>query len=101
MGCRRNWDGNRDGENCWTFKQHLKTDDAQLRLKELAKRLSIVALLAGILIFIIDVYVYGETIIETLMIAISLAVAAVPETHLLTGFKIWCGKIRLSAEFLQ
>lgn len=52
----------------------------QLRLKELAKRLSIVALLAGILIFIIDVYVYGETIIETLMIAISLAVAAVPET---------------------
>ncbi|EAE1252974.1 cation-translocating P-type ATPase, partial [Listeria monocytogenes] len=39
-----------------------------------------VALLAGILIFIIDVYVYGETIIETLMIAISLAVAAVPET---------------------
>ncbi|RIV14765.1 magnesium-transporting ATPase, partial [Klebsiella pneumoniae] len=42
--------------------------------------LSIVALLAGILIFIIDVYVYGETIIETLMIAISLAVAAVPET---------------------
>ncbi|EHL2683315.1 cation-translocating P-type ATPase, partial [Listeria monocytogenes] len=44
------------------------------------KRLSIVALLAGILIFIIDVYVYGETIIETLMIAISLAVAAVPET---------------------
>ncbi|MBA5760658.1 hypothetical protein H3286_29765, partial [Escherichia coli] len=38
------------------------------------------ALLAGILIFIIDVYVYGETIIETLMIAISLAVAAVPET---------------------
>lgn len=52
----------------------------QLRLKELAKRLSIVTLLAGILIFIIDVYVYGETIIETLMIAISLAVAAVPET---------------------
>lgn len=50
----------------------------QHRLKELAKRLSIVALLAGILIFIIDVY--GETIIETLMIAISLAVAAVPET---------------------
>lgn len=80
----------------------------QLRLKELAKRLSIVALLAGILIFIIDVYVYGETIIETLMIAISLAVAAVPETlpvivtlTLAYGFKIWCGKIRLSAEFLQ
>ncbi|MCB2609559.1 hypothetical protein KQ754_15735, partial [Listeria monocytogenes] len=29
----------------------------QLRLKEFAKRLSIVALLAGIIIFIIDVYV--------------------------------------------
>ncbi|MBC1605220.1 cation-translocating P-type ATPase [Listeria rocourtiae] len=51
----------------------------QKRLKELAKRLSVVALIAGVLVFVIGLW-HGETIIEMLMIAVSLAVAAVPET---------------------
>ncbi|MBC1457625.1 cation-translocating P-type ATPase [Listeria newyorkensis] len=51
----------------------------QKRLKELAKRLSIVALVAGVLVFGIGLW-HGETMIEMLMIAVSLAVAAVPET---------------------
>ncbi|MEF9937864.1 cation-translocating P-type ATPase [Carnobacterium sp.] len=52
----------------------------QIRLKELAKRLSLVAIVAGILIFGIGVLIHGETMIEMLMVAISLSVAAVPET---------------------
>ncbi|WP_010050791.1 cation-translocating P-type ATPase [Carnobacterium maltaromaticum] len=52
----------------------------QIRLKELAKRLSLVAIVAGILIFGIGVLIHGKTIIEMLMVAISLSVAAVPET---------------------
>lgn len=52
----------------------------QKRLASLAKSLSIVALIAGIIIFILNIYVHNETITESLMVAISLAVAAVPET---------------------
>jgi Ca2+-transporting ATPase len=52
----------------------------QIRLRQLAKRLSIVALLAGILIFLVGVYIHGETLVDMLLIAISLSVAAVPET---------------------
>lgn len=47
----------------------------QIRLKELAKRLSLVAIVAGILIFGIGVLIHGETMIEMLMVAISLSVS--------------------------
>lgn len=52
----------------------------QARLKQLAKRLSVVALFAGILIFAIGVFVHQETFLDMLLISVSLAVAAVPET---------------------
>lgn len=51
----------------------------QHRLHELGKKLSLIALLAGALIFVIG-YFQGETMAEILMTAVSLAVAAVPET---------------------
>lgn len=52
----------------------------QMRLAQLALRLSLVALIAAVIIFAVGVFVYDETIIDMLMIAISLGVAAVPET---------------------
>ena len=52
----------------------------QVRLKGLAKRLAVVAVLAGIIIFLVGVFVHGETTADMLLIAISLSVAAVPET---------------------
>lgn len=52
----------------------------QLRLKDLARKLTIVAILAGLIIFLIGVFVYGDSGSAVLLTAISLAVAAVPET---------------------
>ena len=52
----------------------------QLRLGQLSKRLCAVALLAGLLIFLIGVFVHDETLTDMLLVAISLGVAAVPET---------------------
>ncbi|ULQ60297.1 cation-translocating P-type ATPase [Brucepastera parasyntrophica] len=52
----------------------------QIRLKGLAKQLSLVAIAAGIIIFAVGVFVHGESLPEMLLTAISLAVAAVPET---------------------
>ena len=52
----------------------------QKRLAKLAKSLSIVALIAGIIIFALNIWIHDEGITESLMMAISLAVAAVPET---------------------
>lgn len=52
----------------------------QLRLQGLAKRLSLVAIGAGIVIFVVGVFVHGESLVEMLLTGISLAVAAVPET---------------------
>ncbi len=52
----------------------------QARLKQLAKRLSFVALLAGVAIFAIGVLIHQETFLDMLLISVSLAVAAVPET---------------------
>ncbi|WP_088547846.1 cation-translocating P-type ATPase [Paenibacillus aquistagni] len=51
----------------------------QQRLIELGKKLSVVAVAAGAIIFGIGMY-HGETIMDMLMTAVSLAVAAVPET---------------------
>jgi len=52
----------------------------QLRLQELAKRLCIVAVFAGILMFVIGHFYWGNDIPEMLLVGISLGVAAVPET---------------------
>lgn len=51
----------------------------QKRLMELGKKLSVVAVVSGALVFFIGL-MHGETIMEMLMTAVSLAVAAVPET---------------------
>lgn len=51
----------------------------QQRLIELGKKLSLVAVVSGVIIFGIGL-LHGETIMEMLMTAVSLAVAAVPET---------------------
>lgn len=51
----------------------------QDRMNKLGKQLSIIAVLAGVLIFILNFF-QGEDFITTLMTAVTLAVAAVPET---------------------
>lgn len=51
----------------------------QIRLNQLGKRISIVALLAAALVFIIG-ELQGEPVLEMFMTSVSLAVAAVPET---------------------
>ena len=52
----------------------------QLRLHGLAKRLSLVALGAGALMFLIGILVHGNDLPDMLLIGVSLGVAAVPET---------------------
>ena len=52
----------------------------QTRLKKMAKKLAGVAIGAGAIIFIIGVFVHQEGYAEMLLTAVSLSVAAVPET---------------------
>ena len=52
----------------------------QLRLKELAKRISFTAIVAGSLMFLLGVLVFQLEMAEMLLTAIALGVAAVPET---------------------
>ena len=52
----------------------------QLRLHQLAKRLCSVAILAGVLMFVIGHFAHGNDIPYMLLTGISLGVAAVPET---------------------
>ena len=51
----------------------------QLRLKRLSIQLCIVALAAGALIFGIGVLAHGESVLDMLLVAVALGVAAVPE----------------------
>ena len=51
----------------------------QIRLAELGKKLSLIAIGAGVLVFIIGL-LYGDTPMAMLLTSVSLAVAAVPET---------------------
>ena len=51
----------------------------QLRLKKLSLWLCVVALLAGALIFAIGVLMHGESVLDMLLVAVALGVAAVPE----------------------
>ncbi|MCL2399985.1 MAG: cation-translocating P-type ATPase [Defluviitaleaceae bacterium] len=52
----------------------------QIRLKQLATRLCLVAIFAGILMFAIGHFYWGNAIPDMLLVGISLGVAAVPET---------------------
>ncbi|WP_035054597.1 cation-translocating P-type ATPase [Carnobacterium pleistocenium] len=51
----------------------------QSRMDSLGKQVSVIALIAGVIIFILS-FLQGEAFILSLMTAVSLAVAAVPET---------------------
>jgi len=52
----------------------------QLRLKQLAKRISVIALVSGVGMFVVGFVVWGNEAIEMLLLATALGVAAVPET---------------------
>jgi calcium-translocating P-type ATPase len=52
----------------------------QLRLKQLAKRISIIALLSGVAMFLVGLIIWGNDPIYMLLLAVALGVAAVPET---------------------
>ena len=59
--------------------QKLKTP-LQLRLQQLAKRISLLALIAGALMLGIGVLIHGNDMLDMLILATALGVAAVPET---------------------
>ena len=59
--------------------EKLKTP-LQIRLTQLAKRISITALGAGALMFLLGRFVFGNEAIDMLFSAVALGVAAVPET---------------------
>jgi calcium-translocating P-type ATPase len=52
----------------------------QIRLTQLAKRISVVALLSGFVMFLVGLLVWGNDPIYMLLLAVALGVAAVPET---------------------
>jgi len=52
----------------------------QLRLQQLAKRISIVALASGVVMFLVGILLWGNAVVDMLLLAVALGVAAVPET---------------------
>jgi len=52
----------------------------QLKLRQLAKRISFIALLSGIAMFLVGYFIWGRAVTEILLLAVALGVAAVPET---------------------
>jgi len=52
----------------------------QLRLKQLAKRISAIALASGVVMFLVGFLAWGNEWIEMLILGVALGVAAVPET---------------------
>jgi len=52
----------------------------QLRLQQLAKRISIIALVSGVAMFLVGIILWGNAAIDMLLLAVALGVAAVPET---------------------
>jgi len=52
----------------------------QLRLRQLAKRISVIALISGVIMFLVGFSLWGNAAIEMLFLAVALGVAAVPET---------------------
>lgn len=57
-----------------------RTTPLQRRLNQLSARLTAVAIVGGVMITILGVFFQGEPVADALMIGVSLAVAAVPET---------------------
>nr|WP_235995160.1 cation-translocating P-type ATPase [Secundilactobacillus yichangensis] len=57
-----------------------RTTPLQKRLNQLSSRLTAVAVVGGIIITILGLFFQGDTLTDALMIGVSLAVAAVPET---------------------
>ncbi|MCL1844512.1 MAG: cation-translocating P-type ATPase [Defluviitaleaceae bacterium] len=52
----------------------------QIRLQQLAKRISVIALISGVLMFGVGILVWQNEFIPMLLLAVALGVAAVPET---------------------
>ena len=52
----------------------------QMRLQQLAKRISIIALISGAVMFFVGFLLWGNAAIDMLLLAVALGVAAVPET---------------------
>ena len=52
----------------------------QLRLQQLAKRISVIALISGVIMFLVGFTLWGNAAIDMLLLAVALGVAAVPET---------------------
>jgi len=52
----------------------------QMRLQQLAKRISIVAMASGVIMFLVGIILWGNAVIDMLLLAVALGVAAVPET---------------------
>lgn len=52
----------------------------QIKLRQLAKRISMVALISGVAMFLVGFFVWGNAAIDMLLLAVALGVAAVPET---------------------
>ena len=52
----------------------------QIRLQQLAKRISAIALLSGVVMFLVGFLLHSNEVLEMLLLAVALGVAAVPET---------------------
>ena len=52
----------------------------QLRLQQLAKRISAIALISGVVMFLVGFFVWGNNWLDMLILGVALGVAAVPET---------------------
>jgi len=52
----------------------------QQRLQQLAKRISAIALASGVVMFLVGFLLHGNEMLEMLLLAVALGVAAVPET---------------------
>ncbi|MCL2404858.1 MAG: cation-translocating P-type ATPase [Defluviitaleaceae bacterium] len=52
----------------------------QQRLQQLAMRISAIALVSGVVMFLVGFFLHGNEVLEMLLLAVALGVAAVPET---------------------
>jgi len=52
----------------------------QIRLQQLAKRISAIALASGVVMFLVGFFLHNNEVLEMLLLAVALGVAAVPET---------------------
>jgi len=52
----------------------------QLRLRQLAMRISAIALISGVVMFLVGFLLHGNEVLDMLLLAVALGVAAVPET---------------------